>query len=571
VNSTLRYLLLLPLCISTLTPQEPAALEAAPAAKCTIEGRVVNASTGAALKKVTLSLHKMEGSDRPAVARSDASGRFTLRGVEPGKYRLSASRTGYAHQQFGSRGRMGSGTVLTLEPGQQLTGLVFRLYPQGVIAGVVLDSDGEPVVEAEVEALQYEYSRRKKQLQQVQQARTNDLGEFRIFGLVAGRYYISANSASREMRWGMSPRGAPGGEAEQAYAPTYYPGTVDPASASPVEVAAGAEVRGVQLTLQRVPTARIRGRVVNPFTTGRDRETFVSLAPRQQGLWVFGYRSYPVSDPDGNFEIRGVVPGSYTLMAEWRQGELRHTGRKKLDVTTDLDGVVVEIAPGFEVSGVLKVEGKADVNHADLRVVLSPRDEDPMGGRSTTVKDDGSFTLRHLDPDQYRFDLHGAPENCYLRSVRLGRQEVLESGFELTGPPSDPLEVFLSADGGRLEGEVLDERKKPVRGARVALVPEPSKRDLSFLYKNITTDQSGRFSIVGIAPGEYKLFAWDTVEEDAWEDPEFLNPLEELGKPVRASPNGRESVSLMLLPSGEPAPKAPEARPPKPRAKGARP
>ncbi len=547
--------------------QQPAEQPAAPA-KCAIEGRVIHAFTGAPLKKVTVSLYKVEGQDRPAVARSDASGRFVFRDAESGKYRLIANRTGYAHQQYGSRGRWGTGTVLTLEAGQQMTGLVFRLYPQGVIAGVVIDEEGEPVVDAQIQALRHFYERRKRELGPVGHARTNDLGEFRVFGLEQGRYYLSASSASH-WRWGISPRPASGTEPEQDYASTYYPGTIDPASAAQIEVAPGAEAR-VQIILRRVPTLRVRGRVVNPFATGRERETFVSLIPAQQAWGVVAWRSYPVTDAEGNFEVRGVVPGSYTLNAHWSHGEERRVGRKKLEVTANVDGVLVEIAAGFELAGSLKVEGETDINYADLRAILQPREEDPMGGGSVTVKDDGAFTFRNVAPDHYRFSLHGAPENCYIRSVRLGRQETLESGFDLTGPAAEPLEVFLSADGGRVEGEVVDDRKKPVRGAQVALVPDPPKRELSHLYKSATTDQSGKFSLAGIAPGDYKLFAWDSADPGAWEDPDFLKPFEEFGKSVRAGPNSKETASLPLLLTGEPAPTAPAARPPKPRVKGTR-
>lgn len=547
--------------------QEPAGEPAAPA-KCAIEGRVVHASTGAPLKKATLLLFKAEGREQPAVVRSDSQGRFVFRDVEPGRYYLSASRTGFAHQQYGSRGRKQGGTVLTLEAGQELTGLVLRLQPQGVITGLVLDGDGEPVMNAEVQALRYEYDRRKRELRVVGQAMTNDLGEFRLYGLRPGQYYVSANSSPYELRWGARMRSMPGAGQEQGYAATYYPGTVDPAAASPVEVAPGAEAR-IQIALQRVPTLRIRGRVVNPFATGRDRETFVALIERSPARWVVSYRSSPVLDDQGNFEIRGIVPGRYTLNAEWHRGEERRSGRKNLEVTENLDDVVVEITAGFELTGVLRVEGMTELNYADLRITLEPRDEDWIAGKSTTVKDDGSFTFRNVAPDHYRLAVHGAPESCYLRSVRLGGREVRESGFELDGPTSQPMEVYLNAEGGRIEGEVLDERKKPVRGAQVALVPGPPRREQSFLFKSTATDQFGRFSLAGIAPGDYKLFAWDGVDEGAWEDPDFLKPFEELGKPVQVVPNSKLSATLTLLASGEPAPKAPAPRSAKPRAKGA--
>jgi hypothetical protein len=160
---------LLPLALAllqTLLTQAPATSTAQsdtrqsavkPEDLCTIEGVVVKATTGDPLKKAVLMLHKVEERAQPKNATSDASGHFQFKNVEPGRYHLYATRNGYARQEYGERAAHGSGTILTLTAGQHLKDISFRLIPAAVVAGHVYDEDGEPVAEAEIQALRFHY------------------------------------------------------------------------------------------------------------------------------------------------------------------------------------------------------------------------------------------------------------------------------------------------------------------------------------------------------------------------------------------------------------------------------
>ena len=128
-------------------------------------------------------------------ASTDSAGQFAITGIAPGKYRLSAERSGFINTQYGARGPNKPGTLLTLEPGQKSSDLAMRLTPQGVIAGRVLDEDGEPVANVDVQVLRQQYMQGRKQMARTGGATTNDLGEYRVFGLPPGRYFVSANSA----------------------------------------------------------------------------------------------------------------------------------------------------------------------------------------------------------------------------------------------------------------------------------------------------------------------------------------------------------------------------------------
>src|SRR5437867_1702936 len=170
-------------------PQQSQPAPTKPEDRGTVEGLVVNSATGQPLGKAALTLRRVDsppgppGSARTYTATSDASGAFHIMGVEPGKYRLSATRTGFVSAEYGVRDFMQSGTTITLEARQRLGDLQLRMTPNGVITGRIVDEDGEPMAYLQVEAMLSRYSQGRKQLVTYGSASTNDLGEYRIFGL----------------------------------------------------------------------------------------------------------------------------------------------------------------------------------------------------------------------------------------------------------------------------------------------------------------------------------------------------------------------------------------------------
>jgi protocatechuate 3,4-dioxygenase beta subunit len=128
---------------------------------------------------------------------TDVGGSFAMKDIDPGKYRLSVNRIGFVAGEYGARGPLQSGTTLSLARGQHLQGADFRLTPHAVITGRVVDEDGEPVANAQVQAMRYRYTQGRKQLQPFGGSSTNDLGEYRMFGLAPGRYYLSADVPRR--------------------------------------------------------------------------------------------------------------------------------------------------------------------------------------------------------------------------------------------------------------------------------------------------------------------------------------------------------------------------------------
>jgi hypothetical protein len=92
-----------------------------------------------------------------------------------------------------------------------------------------------------------------------------------------------------------------------------------------------------------------------------------------------------------------------------------------------------------------------------------------------------------------------------------------------------------------------DAEQKTVSFALLALVPPPSQRGNSNLYKSVVSDSSGGFTLRGVAPGEYTLFAWETVLSNAWMNPEFLAAHEARGQKITLNPGSSARVDVQVI------------------------
>jgi Carboxypeptidase regulatory-like domain len=220
-----------------------------PSEKASIAGTVTRKRSDEPLKKAQVALSPADGRGPMYGAVTDAGGRFEIVGIEPGQYRLWVTRNGYLRQNYGQRSPGRAGTTLALAAGQRLRDLDFHLTPAGVVTGRVVDEDNEPIANARVQALQLHYYDARRRLVPAGTAGTNDLGEYRLFGLPPGRYYISATyRPGYAALVGMSAlvrQHAAAAAQKESYVPKYYPGTSDASRAARVHVAAGAETQGM--------------------------------------------------------------------------------------------------------------------------------------------------------------------------------------------------------------------------------------------------------------------------------------------------------------------------------------
>lgn len=511
------------------------------AALCTLEGTLVNAANGEPVRRMDVPLF---GNHHSYGAETDANGHFLISGIEPDEYYLHSGGGRFPSQTYGQDKSRRRGTMLTLKPGDHVRDVVFRIAPGGVIAGTIYDGDGDPVVGANVVVLRVARPADQGEMQSAGGEQTNDLGQYRIFALTPGRYYVVASA--RAQAPGPGDPTAPSGVVPL---PTFYPGGADWSQASTVEVGIGSEIDGTDITLSEAHGARVRGRAVVEGFGGIPQRNYVSLVARNSRIpsYLFANTGTNTLDDKGNFELRGVPPGSYVLMSYWSKDDATFFGSTPLDVTgADVDGITLTLTRGTRVAGRFRAEHGAALNFGNLSVWLQPADAASTAGGSSQIKPDGTFVVENIYDGTYRLHVGGFPEEFYVKSAQLGGLDILGTDVTIShSQPPGPLEIMLSKDGGRIDGTVLD-NQKPVAGAVVALAPNPPNRERDDMYSSKRTDDLGRFSLLGLPPGDYKLFAWPIEEQINWRDPDTLKNYEKSGTPVHVEEKKQQNVQLPL-------------------------
>lgn len=524
--------------------------ETAKSIACSISGVVVKMQGSVPLPSSTVRLQSANDRIPTYSAVTDLAGHFEIKGIDPGRYHLIVIRNGYITQEYGQRTPNDPGSILALGPGQELKDLVFRLLPSAVISGLIQNENGDPLPWVRVSALRATYQRGKRTLSSQVTVVTNDLGEYRVFGLLPGRYFLSATYKPGQR---LEPNEA-NDDAEDAekfgYVPTYYPGTPDPARATALTVKTGEEIASMDISLEPATVYNIRGRVNYTASRRGANNIILALESRSTGLgWSVPARQSIVEKPDGMFEITGVLPGSYTLTALVFEDGRRSQARQTIDITNiDAEGVQLTPLSGIDVRGQVVWDPKPSVDQGGLRVFARSADTSFAYVAQNRIASNGAFLLHELPEGLYRITTSGQSPDCYLKSIRYAGMEVSDDEFKVIRGTQATLELTISSRGAHVQGTVKDAGGLPAAGVWVVLVPDEAHRNEFHLFKLTTTDPYGRFDLRGIAPGDYKLFSWEPMDElYGWEDPDFLKPFESKGQSISLQDGDGKSLELVAI------------------------
>ena len=486
--------------------------------KVSVSGRVISVA-GEPLRRVTLRLYPaptFRGSFMPAplailATETDLQGNFHFDEVSPGRYTLSAERSGYLNANyFNSRG-----SVLTVKSDEKTSDMLIKMTPQGIIAGKVVDDENESLPGATVTVRLYSVPAPFQGMDMPGITGTTDAdGAFAIGGLPPGRYVVSV-AAPPKMA---SPvQSLTARNQQETYVTTYYPDATDLAQANPVEVAGGAQVRGLEVRLRRVPVYNVRGKVVNTATGEPGSPDVLSLF--RQGTGAPGLSAQSTGVKAGEFSFEGVLPGSYILETKPVAGTHDHPPLVGYQIITvgngDLDRVVVEMKPGIELSGRIIVEGAPLTSWPQITVT-------PIDGLnyldSPMVDAEGRFALTGLEPARYGMTIGRLQPPMFLKSVRfngldLGAESDISSiltgslgaaGIDLGSAPTASLEIVIAYGTSSISG-VVNGPEGPVGPGVTVTATRKNKGP----YLVTQTDENGRLSIGGVPPGEYFLIAMD--------------------------------------------------------------
>jgi hypothetical protein len=496
-----------------------------------VEGKVINSLNGEAVGKVTVVLRAHDQEHGLSYAdETDGNGRFSIEDVEPGEYTVVAERRGFGLQATGATGA--PPPSVKVETGQSIKDVTIRLIPLGAIAGRVVDADGDPVAGASVAALRYVYSDGKKELRHVDQVQTGDTGDFRLFGLGAGRFYLKAT------------RNHPAMNVPPESVSTFYPNASDQGHAAPVDLPAGAHLEGLDIRLQSGSLYSVRFE----FPEGRAPEggyspTLISEQGDMNGSVTMSYENHVV--------FHGVSPGSYEAIVRLDNGEERSYAIRQVEVTNaDVNGGTLTFVLAIDLTGAVRLEGGAFSGFEKLRVILQADYRNPvMGTLNGQVKPDGAFLIKRAAPTVYELAIARSP-GVYLKSIRSGDKQLAGRRVDLSSKP-EPLTIVLGADVGEVEGAVQNAAGDPVPRARVNVIAYGDHSDRGDLNRFGFTDEQGNFKITDVPPGDYKVFAWEDVPVGAPQDPQFRKPFEKQAAALRMEPNGREKVQVTAIPKAQ--------------------
>jgi protocatechuate 3,4-dioxygenase beta subunit len=506
-----------------------------------IRGTVIDAKTSQPLNGASVSLHGTQASGAWNSATTTADGRFIFSGLVAGSYRLAAAHNGYLDSSGGHAGWRGvardDSAAVSIAAGQTIDDLVLRLTPTGVISGRIINEREEAMPGVFVQSMKSSYRSGHREFSDARASFTDDRGEFRIWGLAPGQYYVRATN----------PRGAERGPAAaEIYLPTFYPGVADPGQTQAISLPAGEELSGINFALNPSRAVHVKGRILTS-NAAPAKGAEVTLSQLSGG----GYSVGGEADAAGKFDLPAVPAGSYVMVAQWSENmESSKTlmGRTTVQVgDVGLDSVDLVIFPGATVAGHVRIEG--DRKLIKVSASLKPLEYfDPEGNvGNTAVQPDGTFVFHDVPEGNYRVSLSPLPDGYYMRP---GAGEDA-AGVLVSHGHASPVELRMGPGAGRIMGVVYKDsnNQEAAPSALVTLVPEGRRRSESEYYREATSDASGKFVLGSVPPGNYLLFAWDHIEEDAYMDPDFIQQYEDAGKPVRIEEGSNLNLQLQLATS----------------------
>jgi beta-lactamase regulating signal transducer with metallopeptidase domain len=511
-------------------------------------------------------------------AISDKDGRFTIRNVLAGDYFVQPAREGFFDPALGLGGPRSPRLGITVTAGMT-TETTVDLLSGGVMSGRVVDANGRPIQDAIVDALAMTYQNGYPVLRAINTKTTDDEGEYRLFWLVPGEYYLQV-AVPPPPGAGPGPVNMTAPSQFSGATRTFYPGTIDVGAATPLTVRPGDKLSGLDIQVRPAPLARVSG----TFTTtipaeetaqqaavlsanpGLQRPSLMLVSRDSNNPDVTGGGARAVgvvqlNNGVGQFQTQGIPPGSYILLGRIPESNAQGGagfafGRAYIDVgKEDISGVAIKVDHSINVSGKVTVNGRAP--QTPVRVTLRVDDSSMKLGIYSTLSTryvasdkDGAFTMIQVPPGPYHIDIGpGLPNNLYIADVRQSARSVFDSGFEITSQVPDPIEVALSSGAGTVEGIVEDGAGKPVAGAAVVLAPPENRRQNRVLFHQVMTDKTGRFTLRNIAPGNYKLFSWQqALPANTWFNPGFMLKYEASGRPINVTQDGTVTQQLRVIP-----------------------
>jgi len=511
--------------VALLALGQPPAADVEKPGTATLRGHVMAADTGRPLRKAQVRIVAGEIRENRAVTTDDG-GRYEFKEVKAGRYTISATKSSYVALSYGQTKPLEAGKPLDIKDGQTVERLDFSLPLAGVITGRILDEFGEPLSDVMVAPMRYQFMQGKRTLVPAgRTASTDDNGEFRLFGVMPGQYYLQAS-------WRTNNPFGPGADAPVAYAPMFFPGVLEAGEAQRFTIEIGQQLNDLSMTLRPTKAARVSGTILT--SDGRPYNGMINVMRTTVNGMVTNNVAALIR-PDGTFQLNNLAPGDYQLRtfpngAFGPPGPDAEMAMAKITVAgEDITDLQLVTSKALSVSGRLVVDTAAAQSlPPGLFVNAFPLEGGPAGPNFNSpgrVADDFTFTLK-TGPGRLRITIGNMPPGWSLRAIRLNGADVTDTGVELnTNEHVRGLEIELANKTSTVTGLATTGRGEASKDYTAVAFPQDSERWKLTNSRYIRTgrpDQDGRFKISGLPPGEYFLVAVDSLEPGEATDPEFL-------------------------------------------------
>jgi hypothetical protein len=533
-----------------------------------ISGRILS-NSGQPLRQATVRVSAPELNGSKTVT-TDTEGRYEVIDLPAGRYTVNAMQANYIPLNYGQRRPNEISKIVDLADKQRADRIDITLPRGGVLTGRVLDEYGEPVTDAQVVPMQRRMSQGQLRLMgSGRMALTNDIGEFRIFGLPPGQYYISST-----LRGVPSPLDSPTGRF--GYAPTYYPSTPLPANAQPITLGLSETVNGLDLSLTATRLASVSGSALdsrglplypgNVVATDRNGNTSNS--------------STAVLRSDGSFVLSGLAPGDYVLRASVAGAPASPlTVQSKLNGATNTmtialpSGSEVLVATvsvnGSDISGVqlaplkrITLSGRITFDRAAgntlrsdmLRIAASPGSPEAVIGMAglgnAVILRDFSFQYAAAAAELTLRAFVQHPD-WVVKAISVGGLDITDTGVDLrAGRDVDGIEVELTNRPQEISGTVTGDGGELLKDFTLLVFPQERERWVfdSRLIATARSDRDGRYKLRTLPPGRYLAVPLDQSVTIATQDPDFLESQRTRATPFSLAEGEAKTLDLRVAP-----------------------
>lgn len=516
------------------TPSSP------PASAWQISGTVISSADGQPLSRTQVALSSNRDPNLGQEALTGADGRFLFRGLAAGKYVLRAKHYGFVTQGYQQRGEFFTG--IAVGPGLAPPSLLFRLQPEAVISGRIVDEAGDPVRDARVMLLHKSLQSGEWATRVSNSTVSDDRGFYHFDQLLPGRYFVSVNTQPwyTRLATGASAAGEANTALDVAYPITWYQDATDAGDATPLDLQAG-EQATADVTLTAVPAQHIVVRMADDTAvTG-----FTAMLSRHVAeAGNFSVSTFFHKVAPGVFQSSGVPPGSYEMELNFYDPKSGRQGAvQRRTVEVDRDAEVDLSAP----SAAAPVSGTVSLIPAlkpPPHLFLTLRNLQSQESHAAEISARRSFRFtQNIPPGRYEFGSSFAG-GFYVVSAQAAGATVEGRTLRITASEPVVLKVVMTQGVAQVTGTVVRDGK-PVAGALVVLVP-PDPANNSPLFRVDQSDSDGTFTLPSIVPGRYTVLAIENGWGLEWHNPAALKPYLPRGEALEIAREGRYKIKLAV-------------------------